>query len=174
MVRGLLKSKSTVKPLSRIEKASKGKYRARCAVQRKLTTDSSDEHGYPRQLGLAEKSKNRSSLLAEFLLLPCTIRTANAPRLQRFCHPLGAHRDTARIGRRRRGIPTHDFRKALPRHSCAGRPPSFPIGRVGAPPPTEASGANAPFWGTGGQRHLDFLWVDAGAPFFFGAGARAW
>jgi hypothetical protein len=32
----------------------------------------------PSSVGLAEKSKNRASLLAEFLFLSCPIRAANA------------------------------------------------------------------------------------------------
>ena len=35
----------------------------------------------PSNLGLAEKSENLASLLAEFLFLPYPIRTANAPEL---------------------------------------------------------------------------------------------
>jgi hypothetical protein len=33
----------------------------------------------PSSVGLAEKSKNRASPLAEFLFLSCPIRAANAP-----------------------------------------------------------------------------------------------
>ena len=35
----------------------------------------------PCNLELAEKSENLARLLAEFLFLPCHIRTANAPEL---------------------------------------------------------------------------------------------
>ena len=37
------------------------------------------ESNDPSKLGLVEKSEHRSSLLAEFLFLPCPIRDANAP-----------------------------------------------------------------------------------------------
>ena len=40
----------------------------------------------PSKLGLAEKSKKRASLLAEFLFSPCPIRAANAPVLASL-HP---------------------------------------------------------------------------------------
>jgi type IV secretory pathway VirJ component len=47
-------------------------------------------------------------------------------RLQSVRHATPAWQAAAKVGRLRRGIPTHSFRRALPRHWCVRRSPSLP------------------------------------------------